>query len=246
MRPLLIITLLAHGILFTACTEEQRVSGRQAEQAYVDLLHALYHDDQAAATTAANVFEHRIQKVRKQWRRPMREDEMDNLYFHLENAEWIYAETRESIESNDLELAIVQLDRATYELWAADPASFQELYLGNLYSFFTSWMEVDYAAGDAVLCTLQWREFSKYARGAQRDWRGVQRLTPSDLTYPPGTYDAIAFAEAKEAVSEKLEKFVRELKTEDQCGAQLIAKEVTASVWELLLLFGSKAPATEL
>ncbi|MEL7159891.1 MAG: hypothetical protein AAFN92_03975 [Bacteroidota bacterium] len=246
MRTSLLLSLFL-GLLFLAsCTEEQRTYGRAAEAAYVDLLYALYQDDQATATAAANAFNHRIQDVRKYWRRPMREEDMDMLFFHLENAEWIFAEARESIEANNLELAITQLDRATYELSAADPASFQELYLGNIYGFFASWMEVDYAVGEADLCVLEWREFTRHAKSAQRDWRGIKNLAPSELTYPPGTYDVAAFTAAKAAIERHLDRFMRELKTEDQCGAQLLAKEVTRSVWDLLLLFGSDRPVTAL
>lgn len=235
------LAMLPIILIFNYCTTEQQAYGRQAEMAYVDLLYALYTKDQADARVAAREFDLTIGQLRQSGPRFFREEEMDDMFYHLENAESVYAQARESIEDSNLSLAAVQLDRATYELSAADPNSFNELYVGSIYDFIAGWLEVDHAVRDTELCNLEWKQFTRYGKDARHLWRDARFRRPSGLIYGvEPVVDPNAFHAAHEAVGKKLKEFTEILENEDQCQAQSAAFEVTAAMWDLVLLFGNK------
>ncbi len=226
-------------LVFNYCTTEQQAYGRQAEMAYVDLLYALYTGDQAAAKVSARTLDLSIGSLRQSGPRFFREEEIDDMFYHLENAEFVYAQAREAIEDQDLKLAAVQLDRATYELSAANPAAFNELYVGSIYDFIAGWLEVDHAVRDTELCNLEWGQFMRYGKDARKLWREARFRRPSGMLY--GVEPVVnpdAFYAAHTALGEALKTFTEVLETDDQCKAQEAASQVTMALWELVLLFG--------
>lgn len=226
-------------LVFNYCTTEQQAYGRQAEMAYVDLLYALYTGDEAAARVTARELDLSIGHLRQSGPRFFREEELDDMFYHLENAETVYAQAREAIEDQDLPLAAVQLDRATYELSAANPVAFNELYVGSIYDFIAGWLEVDHAVRDTELCNLEWGQFSRYGKDARKLWREARFRRPSGIIYGvEPVVDPAAFYAAHEGLSESLKAFTEVLETEDQCKAQVAAHRVTVALWELVLLFG--------
>ena len=238
------LVMLPIILIFNYCTTEQQAYGRQAEMAYVDLMYALYTEDQAEAKVAARALDLTIGQLRQSGPRFFREEEMDDMFYHLENAESAYAQARESIEDSNLSLAAVQLDRATYELSAADPITFNELYIGGIYDFIAGWLEVDHAVHDTELCNLEWNQFADYGKSARHLWRDAWFRRPSGLIYGVAPIvDPNAFHAAHEALGKKLKAFTDILNNEDQCQAQSAAFEVTAAMWDLVLLFGNKSPA---
>ncbi len=241
IRSLFVKSILAVLFLLgtASCLEEQLDYGREAERNYVDLLYALDHADQAASLRAMASFDETIQLLRKHWYYPMSDSRVEEMLYHLEKAEWAYADCRASIQENYLTLAAVQLDRATYELWAANPASFQELYVGSIYDFVTNWLEVDYAVRDMDLCQLEWNEFTHNARNARVIWRQARYRKPSDIIYPVTEIDRELFRSAHAELDEAMNAFVAELREGDQCSAQPHAGRVTEAMWALVLLFGS-------
>lgn len=226
-------------LAFNYCTTEQQTYGRQAEMAYVDLLYSLYTGDQAAARVTARALDLSIGHLRQSGPRFFRDEEMDDMFYHLENAELVYAQAREAIEDQDLSLAAVQLDRATYELSAANPATFNELYIGSIYDFIAGWLEVDHAVRDTELCNLEWSQFAHYGKDARKLWRDARFRRPSGILYGVDpVIDPDAFYAAHTALGERLKEFTDDLETKDQCKAQASASRVTAALWDLVLLFG--------
>jgi hypothetical protein len=239
--------LLLTGCLLYACTPEQRTSGRQAEQAYVDLFYAIHTDAPVAAKAAARQLDNTLAALRSTWQRPYNEERLENIRYHLDQAAWVYAEARTSIEDANLELAGVQLDRATYELTTASPATMHELYIGAIYDFLITWIEVKHTVGEPNLCSLEWTGFSHCAKDVRITWRRVRSIKPNARTYgPEAPIDNERFELAHASVEVALEKFETILKTSDQCLAANRAEQVSTAIWELVLLFGSEAAGESL
>lgn len=237
---------LIGGLLYT-CTPEQRISGRQAEQAYVDLIYAIHTDEPVAAKAAARQLDNTLATLRSTWQRPYNEERLENIRYHLDQAAWVYAEARTSIEEANLELAGLQLDRATYELTAASPATMHELYIGAIYDFLITWIEVEHAVGEPDLCSLEWTGFSNYAKDVRITWRRVRSIKPHPRMYgPEAPIDNERFELAHASVEVALEKFEAILKTGDQCLAANKAEQVSTAIWELVLLFGSDTEGSAL
>lgn len=229
-------------LLAFSCTEEELGQSRITESYYVDLLYALTQQDQPAAREASDKLNHNISLLRVRWYRPMEDEEADNMYYHLSKAERAYTESRNSISGGNLELAAVQLDRAVYELSAADPAAFNELYVGSIYDFVATWQEVSRAVHDQELCSLVWTEFSRYGKDARHAWQQVKWRKPSDQLYLFTPDELTDFHRAHTQVDNSINDFIDVVKTGDQCAAQLAAKEVDAALWSLLLQFGAREP----
>lgn len=242
MKPLTLLFLL----LF-ACTPDQRTTGRAAEQAYVDLFYAVHHDDVAAARQAASRLDKELAGLRGNLFLPLAGERRENMQYHLDQASWVYTEARQSLAANNPALAAVQLDRATYELRAASPASFQELYIGTIYDFMAAWLEVEHIINDNDLCYKDWPQFTTYSKDALRAWRLVEKVTPDQWIYgETPELDWEAFAEARLNVAGSLEEFQTVLAGEDQCQAALEAEKVGTAVWQLVRLFGSTQEEVEM
>jgi hypothetical protein len=237
VRLVLILTL---ACLAYACTEEELDQSREAEAHYVDLLYALSHHDQATARKASTKLSHYLSLIQLRWYRPMKDEEVDNMHYHLAKAERAYAESRTSIAEGQLELAAVQLDRAVYELYAADPVAFNELYVGSIYDFVATWTEVNRVVNDQELCSLVWTEFSRYGKDARRAWQEVKWRKPSQRVYQFTEQTLTDFHLSHSLVDDSIDHFIAVVKTGDQCAAQLAAKEVDEALWTLVLLFGSE------
>lgn len=231
------------GLLLTTCTEEELERSREAETRYVDLLYALTEGDEAAARTASNSLNHDLSLTRFRWYRPQGDEEVDNKYYHLAKAQSAYTQSRASINEGNLELAAVQLDRAVYELSAADPVAFNELYVASIYDFIATWLEVNRAVHDHDLCSLNWNEFSRYGKDARYAWRQVKWRQPSEQVYLYTPEEMADFKLAHFLLNNSIDHFIEVVSTGDQCAAQVAAKEVNESLWSLLRQFGSKHPA---
>ncbi|MFK8164018.1 MAG: hypothetical protein AB8H12_16355 [Lewinella sp.] len=229
------------GFLFYGCTPEQRIGGRQAEQAYIDLFYAIHTDEAVAAKVAARQLDKTLAQLRTTWQRPLSDERAEDIRYHLDQAAWVYAEARESIEAANLELAGVQLDRATYELTAASPATLRELYIGAIYDFLITWIEVKHIVGEPDLCALEWTDFSHHAKDVRVGWRQVRSIRPNDKVYGLGApIDRVHFELAHAKVEAALEGFQSGLITEDQCQVALDAEVVSTAIWELVLVFGGE------
>ncbi|TXF84375.1 hypothetical protein FUA23_21185 [Neolewinella aurantiaca] len=237
---LLLIALIAHS-----CTEDELIKSRYAESNYVNLLYALSQQDTTEAQSASSVLGRTISSMQLRWYRPMEDEESDNMYYHLAKAERAYYESRTSVAEGNLELASVQLDRAVYELSAADPVAFNELYVGSIYDFIATWMEVSRAVQDQELCSMAWGEFSRYGKDARHAWQQVKWRKPSEQLYAftPDQLAEFRFSHAE--IDASVDNFIEVIKSGDQCAAQVAAKDVDAAMWALLSLFGTK-PTSEL
>ncbi len=238
--PLLRFTILLSACCFLyACTPDQRSSGRQAEMAYVDLFYALQTKDTQTAKVAAQELDQSLAELRATWQRPYAEERLEDIRYHLDQAAWVYADARSSIQAGDLDLAAIQLDRATYELTAASPAAVRELYIGTIYDFLVAWIEVSHIVGEPDLCAMEWPDFSHYAKDARNAWRRVRNVRPNDRMYgAEAPIDEEAFQSAKNEVETTLNLFLESLKDEDQCASAQVAEKVEEAIWGLVLLFG--------
>jgi hypothetical protein len=231
--------LLALSLVAPSCTEDELNQGRLAEAHYVDLLHALTFEDAAAARKASSKLSRTISTLPVRWYRPMEDEESENMYYHLAKAERAYTECRLSIAEANTELAGVQLDRAVYELSAADPVAFNELYVGSIYDFVATWLEVSRAVHDQELCSMVWVEFSRYGKDARHAWQLVKWRKPSAQLYAFTDDQLIDFRLAHGEVDDAIDHFITVIKSGDQCSSQVAAKEVDLALWGLLSQFRS-------
>lgn len=248
MNPLkkLLLPCLLLTLPLSQCTEEQLVQGRVAEQLYVDLLSDLYASDTTAAQVSMVNFDKQLEHLRGQWYRPMGERAREELRYHLDKAEVAYGDVRSSILRGDLTTAAIHLDRATYELYAADPAAFQELYVGRLYDFVSTWQEVETIVNDQMLCLMEWGEFTWWAKKARIEWRAVKKYSPDPLLYSSENFDREAFRSAHANLESQVDLFIGKLEEGDQCSAQEAASSVSEALWSMLDLFGSPEDTEEL
>ena len=242
MNGYLITILCLFLISLTACSEEQQQLGVTAERQYVDLLYALQRGDRAASRTADSAFHRTVSQLRRVWYRPLPADDLDEVRYHIDLAECAYDDARASIEAGQLDWATVQLDRAVYELQAGDGASLGELYVGSIYDFVGSWLEVDYTLRGQGY-EVDRRAFRDCVRHALRNWRMVRGQWPA-RAYFDGRVDPVAFASAHALLDERVESFYLTVRT-DAYGATLRDRgnEVSEALWDLLLLFSSGTTA---
>lgn len=220
------------------CTDDQQELGLAAERTYVDLLYALQSEDSASSSAAATAFDERLRELRKVWYRPMTTDGLDNMRYHVDLAECAYEDARQSIEEGALELAMVQLDRAVYELGAGDRASLQELYTGSIYDFVSGWLEIDYLfrdAGDRV----DWASLSGCSRDVHRAWKAIRSNRPDDALYFDRLVDEREFDLAHAALTSRVNAFYAAVRAEDPEAARVLSNEVSEALWDLLLQFGT-------
>ncbi|CAH1000701.1 hypothetical protein LEM8419_01835 [Neolewinella maritima] len=227
--------------LLPACTPDQEERGIAAEQAYVDLLYALQRDDQAGSLDKVRALDHSIRQLRRQWYRPMSEQELDDMRYHVDLAECAYQDAYASIEEGDLDQAMVQLDRAVYELAAGDAASLHELYVGSIHDFISVWLEIDYILRHEG-CHFDWQTVANCGRDARATWRQVRGYTPDDYLYYDRLVDPQAFTAAHMALDAEVAAFHRTLKSRDKCLVHDQGNAVSEALWGLLLLFGSPEP----
>lgn len=229
-------------LLSFACTADELDHGRLAESHYVDLLYAVHHGKQDAAHTASKQLSKDLSTIRVRWYRPMEDEAADNMLFRMARAEGAFGDASQAIHEGELELAAIQLDRAVYELSAADPVAFNQLYVASIYDFIATWLDVSYAIHDEELCSLEWQDFSRYGRDARHAWREVRWISPSGKLYWFTQAQAEKFRMAHNALDLAVDDFVEVVKEGDQCAAQRAASSVDAALWTLLLPFGSERP----
>lgn len=138
-------------------------------------------------------------------------------------------------------MAAVQLDRSVYELSAADPVAFNELYVGNIYDFVATWLEVSRAVHDQELCSLAWTEFSRYGKDAYYAWQHAKWRKPSGRMYFLSPVELGDFIMAHTLLDGSIDHFIDVVGTGDQCAAQVAATEVDDALWMLILQFGDKS-----
>ncbi|NJB87191.1 hypothetical protein GGR26_002968 [Lewinella marina] len=234
---MLLLFLLGYG-----CTADQQEFGLQAERSYVDLLYALQAGDQPGSLAAAAALDRPVRELRQRWYRPRPADELDRMRYHVDLAECAYEDARESIEDGQLDWAMVQLDRAVYELRAGDQASLEELYVGSIYDFVAAWLEVDYLLRDpAELPSGQL--LGSCSRDARRAWRAVKGTRPATDLYFDRGVDRQAFAAAHATLNGEVEAFYRAAQGKDQTAIRALGHSVSEAMWDLLLLFASPRPA---
>ncbi len=238
MSRLLLPILLLLLLCCTGCTHDQQEFGLEAERAYVDLLYALQSEDTLASQRAAVHFDQRVRALRQVWYRPMSADGLDNLRYHIDLAECAYEDARESIEEGQLERALVQLDRAVYELGAGDQASLQELYIGRIYDFVADWLEIDYlfrkGSRDVDRAAL-----AVCSRDAHRAWRAVGSDRPTRSLYFDRRVDERSFELAHAALATQVDAYHAAIRSSDLAAARDLSNGVSEALWDLLLQFGT-------
>lgn len=237
------LAVMALLLLPFACTEDELGRGRLAESHYVDLLYALHHDNPEDARTSARQLSEDLSTIRIRWYRPMEDEDADNMLFRMARAEGAFGEASRAIHEGGLELAAIQLDRAVYELSAADPVAFNQLYVASIYDFIATWLDVSYAIHDEELCSMEWKDFSRYGRDARSAWREVRWIRPSGKLYWFTQAETDEFRLAHQALDLAIDDFIEVVKDGDQCAAQQAASSVDTALWTLLLQFRSERPA---
>ncbi len=240
MNKLMILTafLLVAGLLPTACTEDSRAVGLEAERQYVDLLYALQAGDTTSSRRAARVLDGSVRELRQSAYFPLSNEAFDNFQYHLTQAECAYGDARASIEEGNLDRALVQLDRAVFELAAGDPAGLQDYYVGSIYDFVAAWMEVDYSLRqpDVSFTVAELRSCGKDIYGS---WRSVRGRQPSTFDYFGDSAEEKAFAGYHANLDNAVGAFRDRLREGDAELIRQQANVVSEALWDLLLLFAT-------
>lgn len=247
MKKLSIIILATclFPLLFQQCSEQQLKEARVAEKLYVDLLEQLYLGQLPAAQLAETNLGLQLQQL-EQGMPPLHLMPPSDYSFHLNQAATAYSDVKWALEQKNMVAAKIQLDRATYEIAAADITSFQALYVGSCYDFFASWQEVNTIVNDQMLCLMEWKEFSWWNDLAQREWASIRSHSPRHDLYHWQQAEWTAFWQARAKLDQALVLFTQNLQQGDQCLSQVDALSVNEALWELLRLFGTPSKQVEL
>ena len=235
---LLVLPLPLLALLLCRCSEDQQEWGLAAERSYVDLLYALQSGDTTASRATDSSFNESIRHLRRLWYRPRAVDELDDMRYHVDLAECAYEDARAAIEEGELDRAIIHLDRAVYQLQAGDRASLDELYVGSIYDFVGSWLEVDYLLRERG-SQADYHDFRECVRYALLDWRRVRQRRPDAALYFHRGVDPEAFTAAHADLGTKVEAFYHVVRDEQYAAISNLGNEVSEALWELLLLFAS-------
>lgn len=219
----------------TTCTEQQLSESRVAEILYIDLIQSLHHDDIPAAIAAETDLGLQLDKLRPLWQRPMSRTAIDKCRSHLDEAEAAFADIKPALLKNNKEAAIIQLDRVMNELSAADHISFEKIYVGKMYDFYSTWREVHTIINDQMLCLMEWKEYVWWANLAQTEWEKTDCVVPNQKIYRWDDKQRNDFLQARADLGEKLTAFSRKIARGDQCISQEAANAVEASLWKFML-----------
>ncbi|WP_116108639.1 hypothetical protein [Lewinella sp. IMCC34191] len=229
----LLLPLLAAALLCTACTEDQLLTGVEAEAAYVDLLSNLERSDTVAARSAAARLNERLRNLRALAYRPLGDVAAEERSFRLNRAECTFLEAFAFVGAGDLDQASVQLDRAVYELRAADPPVTDELYVIQVYDFLMAWLELVHQP-DAL-------ETERVALliGALREWKQVSHLRPDAFLYPELSRHPQAFLASHAVLDGHLGELSDHLDRGEMPDRQLMER-TTEAVWGVIGHFGTE------
>jgi hypothetical protein len=240
--PIVVLFLAAFAL--TACTEEDRDSAIRTEQQYVDLLYALQSGDGEDSREAARELNRSVRDLRQTVYFPLSGEAYDKLRFHVDRAECAYEDARISIDDGDLDQAMVQLDRAVFELAAGDPAGLQDYYVGSIYDFVAAWLEVDYflraGPSDYTLAELRTCGKDVYAT-----WRSVRGQRPEYGLYFAAGVDEAVFNGYHATLDGAVTEFRDALRKGNPAEIRDRANLVSEALWDLLLLFGTPPAAPQ-
>jgi hypothetical protein len=226
-------------LLATSCVEDGLENTPTAEMYYVDLLYALHHQDQAGAKDASR----KITKVIADLplnNYPLRsENERDGMRYNMSNAQSTYMQVRASIEKNELEQAMIQLNRATKELEAARIPGFQDFYIARIHDFLSSWLEVSRTSEEEDITRREWRAINRRIKSAYARWRECRWIEPSPSLYYFSMEDSAAFTKAHGEVDRLVELLKASLSDDDEMLTKSYVDAVDSAVWSFVRRFGS-------
>lgn len=226
-------------LLVNSCTEDSLVSSHTAEMYYVDLLYALHHHDQEGAKKAAKNFTKSIADAQIGNYPLRRDDEINDLHFHLNKSEQSYLQVRASIEKGELEQAMIQLNRATNELKATRIPDFGELYTAGIHDFLSSWLEVSRTSRKEDLSSREWRAINRRIKTAYITWRQCQWVRPSPSAYFFSAEESAEFTMAHSQVNRLMGELKESLAEENETLTKSYVDATDSAVWALVRRFGS-------
>ncbi|TXF90260.1 hypothetical protein FUA23_07000 [Neolewinella aurantiaca] len=226
-------------LLLIGCVEDSLESAHTAEMYYVDLVYALHHHDQKGAEEASRHFTKSIAGLDASSYPLLSETETEDLRFHLDRAEQHYMEVRASISGEELEQALIQLNRATEELRAARIPGFGELYVVNIQEFLAAWMEVSRTSRREDASSRDWRAINRQIKATHALWRQSRSYSPSPSTYFFSDEDATSFDQAHHQLDRLMGELKASLEQEDDVLTKSYVDAADAAVWGLVRRFGS-------
>jgi hypothetical protein len=231
-------------LLCFSCTEKQQASGRNAEIYYADLYVAIHTGNSKEARRAASGLEEAIAKVRRTWIRPSVEDEIDDVYFRIDRAQGAFESTLTALEAEELSLAAIQLDRATYELKAADLESFRVLYLGAIYPLLSTWYGFNEVIKSVDFCHYESSELQRYAVFVLQEWEKHKATEPSLLIYTHDDAMTKKMDDIKEEIGLELDLLLDTLVDCEDIVTRQRARQTNELILELVQCFGTNQAIT--
>lgn len=226
-------------LLTTSCIDDGLENTPTAEMYYVDLLYALHYHDQSGAKDASRKITEIIGALPVN-NYPLRSDnERDGIRFNRSNAQRSYLQVRASIKKNELEQAMVQLNRATNELEAARIPGFQDFYIARIHGFLSSWLEVIRTSQEEDLSPREWRAVNRRIKTAYARWRESQWIRPSPSVYYFSMEDSAEFARAHGEVDRLMELLKASLSKDDEILTKSHVDAADSAIWAFVNLFGS-------
>ncbi|PHI19728.1 hypothetical protein CEQ90_11820 [Lewinellaceae bacterium SD302] len=224
-------------MISVSCTEDDYANIEAAERQYASLYLDIKYGDRPAARQHAKQFENDVQQLGLNWVSPNSVGSEDVFRFRLRRARKAWEATRFAIDEDNLPLAALQLDRATYEMSVAHPASFNRLQLGKLYPGLSSWATLQSILEDEKYCGYGWEQIGYYHDKLARNFAELNTLHPLEAFYARNAAEADEYQRKIGAINLQLESLEKSINFQDRKLILLEMDRTDQAIDELIKYF---------
>ena len=227
------ITILAS--LISGCDATQiRKAMVHFDRAFIPVLAYSFEGDIHQAKRSVFYLEFQWQKLKKQYQAylPEEAEALNRINSWLGDAYY-------AIDANNLTLAANQLEHVKYEFMELRQKYGVDYYLDNLYNFQDAIGLLSEAAGDELMCHMEWGEYEHLLQKAIEDWQAI-RAQPIDSAlheFDEARLQQLAYKQdAMEAV---LLQFAETFSCANRQQLAIASQSLQPAFFEVLRMFGN-------
>ncbi len=236
MKAIIRISALAIvALLFTSNTRTDiRSSMVRFDQAFLPALEYTLRGDIQQAKRAVFYLEFQWRKLRSR---------LDNRYpgegRHLSRIDDWLGDAYYAIDANCPVTAANQLEHVKYELMVLRDRHDIDYYLDGLFDFQGGLETVAEAAGDEMLCLMEWAEFVALTEALEREWLGIRHRPFDAALYEFDAAKLRRLRYEQQRMADALENFAKAVEKADRRKVEEASKALEPAFDEVLRLFGN-------
>jgi hypothetical protein len=227
------ITILAS--LISGCdTTQIKKAMVHFDRAFVPVLVYSFEGDVHQAKRSVFYLEFQWQKLKKQYQAylPEEAEALNRINSWLGDAYY-------AIDANNMTLAANQLEHVKYEFMELRQKYGVDYYLDDLFNFQDEIGLLSEAAGDELMCLMEWGEYEQLLQRAIKDWQAI-RAQPLDSTlheFDEARLQQLAYKQdAMEAV---LYQFAETFSCASRQQLAVASQSLQPAFFEVLRMFGN-------